>query len=143
MDDGTTMVHMPALIAPARLSELVAGALESGHADLADRFIPDAITRVLGLSDTGALIGGLQAEPPTTGNTRYDTLIATAFAWALNRRGVTPVAWMTKPPALDVEWLWDGDTDASPEFRDYIRRQTPEEFRAKGLLLRERDLRAA
>lgn len=55
--------------------------------------------------------------------------------------GLAPAPWTRAVPALPTEWLWDGDDTASPEFRTLIRQQTPPLFLAKGILLRDRDVR--
>jgi hypothetical protein len=132
---------LDALIAPDQLATLIRRALRSDDEDTAARLLPDAISRIL--HSAAPIAAELSAPPPSTGDARYDTLLATAYAWALDRRGATPADWMTAPPALAKEWLWDGDAEATPRFRDFIRSQTPEPFLAKRILLRARDLETA
>lgn len=130
-------------IAPAELTTLIGEALRVGDDELAIRLIPEATNRIL-TCDADNLPGGLLAAPnSSTGQQRWDTLIATAYAWALRSRGISPAAWMTDVPALHPAWLLDGDLAASDAWRTYIREQTPAEFLNKGILIRERDLRTA
>ena len=80
------------------------------------------------------------AEPDSTGSVEYDTLLGTAMAYALVRRGLEAPAWTLQVPTLEREWMWDGHYTAGDEFVEFIRAETPAMFRAKNLLLRERDL---
>lgn len=82
-------------------------------------------------------------QPASTDDQAYDTLIATACAYSFSKRGWTPLPWMLSAPTLAEEWVWDGGYNVSAPFRDFIRRQTPEIFLDKNILLRERDLVAA
>ncbi|WIB65511.1 hypothetical protein [Curtobacterium sp. MCBD17_040] len=132
----------PALITPAHLARLVGRSLDAGDTETANRLIPDAISRVAGAARLPGLPNSFTMVPPSTGDSRYDTLIATAYAWALEGRGVTPAAWMTDCAPLVPEWMWDGE-DATDEYRTFIRAQTPDLFLAKGLILLARDFTTA
>jgi hypothetical protein len=127
-------------IVPAELTTLIGDALRAGDEELAIRHLPQAINQILTSGDN-LPDGVLEAPPVSTGVPRWDTLIATAYAWALRSRGVTPPHWMTDAPAVQPAWLLNGDLAASNAWRDYIREQTPAEFLDKGILIRERDLR--
>jgi hypothetical protein len=61
-------------------------------------------------------------EPASTGDVRYDTLLAVGLAYALSMHDLPAAQWMEAAPPLNPEWLWDGDGIASSEFREYIRR---------------------
>jgi hypothetical protein len=130
-------------IAPAELTTLIGDALRAGDEELAVRLIPEATNRIL-TCVADDLPGELLEQPTSsTGQQRWDTLIATAYAWALRQRGSVPAPWMLAVPALHPAWLIDGDLAASDAWRDYIREQTPTDFLDKAILIRERDLRTA
>lgn len=116
----------------------VKAALNDGEIDTANRLVTELLGRAINAADIPPEV---LEEPETTGDARYDTLIAVGLEYALEARGLAPAAWMTAVPALPTEWLWDGDEVATPEFRALIRQQTPPLFLAKGILLRDRDVR--
>lgn len=116
----------------------VAAALRDKNTTAADRLVSELFRRVS--TAAGDIPARVLDEPESTGDARYDTLLAAGLAYVLTARGLPTHPWMSAVPALSEEWLWDGDEDSSPEYRDYIRRQTPAMLLAKGLLLRERDL---
>ena len=128
------------LISAASTAAQVEDALDRGDVEAADRVLTETISLLL-LAPGGARIpAAVLAEPGSTGDRRYDVLLAVVVAFALDRRGTQVPAWAEQVPALDREWLWDGDVDASTKFRDFIRDRTPPMFLAKNILLRERDL---
>lgn len=124
-----------------RTAAAVSDALRDDNVGLADRIITELFGRII--NATVDIPARVLEEPGTTGDRRYDTLLATGMAYALATRGLPAEPWMDAVPALDQEWLWDGDDVASAEFRVRIRRQTPPLFLAKGLLLRDKDMRIA
>lgn len=127
------------LLTARTTAEAVGAALRDNTTESADRLITELLGRVI--DEPGDIPAQVLEEPASTGDVRYDTLLATGLAYALATRGIPALPWMTAVPASKVEWLWDGDADSSPEFRAYIRRQTPPMFLDKGLLLRDRDIR--
>ncbi|WIE81003.1 hypothetical protein [Curtobacterium sp. MCSS17_016] len=129
-------------IAPTELTALIGEALRDGDEEMATRYLPEAINRILAANDDPPA-AVFEAPTGSTGYQRWDTLIATAFAWALHTRGLHAPAWMTDVAPLSPAWLLDGDLAASDEWRNYIREQTPADFLRKGILIRERDLRTA
>ena len=133
-----------ALLIPLETAaDVIRDALRSGHVAAADRALTDAVSRILHASP-GTPVGEDVLRPaPTVGDEHYDTLLVTAFAFALLRMGVEPPRWMLDARPLDREWMWDGDDEASPEWRSFIKERTPELFLGKNILLRERDLEAA
>jgi len=78
------------------------------------------------------------ADPGSTGDPTWDTILATALAYAVSKVGVTPMPWMLEAPRLDTEVVL-GSADPTPEFRAMLRDQTPAVFRAKNILSRDRD----
>ena len=131
-----TASHFPTARATAAA---VAAALRENNIALADRLVTEILGRVI--NAPGDIPAGVLDAPGTTGDERYDTLLAVGLAYALHTRGLPPVPWMDAIPPLEQEWLWDGDGAATPKYREYIRRQTPPMFLEKGLLLRDRDVR--
>ncbi|MHA6668593.1 hypothetical protein ACX3O0_06960 [Homoserinimonas sp. A447] len=126
------------LITARAAASWVRASLEVGKVEPADRVITEAVSRIV--MSHGEIPDKAVAEPSTTGDRRYDVLIATAFCFALVTRGVEPLPWMTSPLALSEEWLWGGDGGETPELVEYVRERTPALFLAKGILLRKRDL---
>lgn len=136
--EGGEMTEMHFPTAP-KVAAAVRAALRENNVEAADRLITEMFGRVINAS--GEIPAGVFAEPESTGDERYDTLMAVGLAYALGTHGLPAAAWMEAVPALTYEWVWDQDPDPLPEYREYIRRQTPPMFLAKGLLLRDRDLR--
>lgn len=131
------------LIPLSRAADIIRDALSHGHVAAADRALTDAVSRLLHAAP-GTPVGDEFVQPaPSVGDEHYDTLLTTAFAYALLRLGVDPPRWMLDVRPLDQEWLWDGDAEASSEWRSFIKERTPDLFLGKNILLRERDLEAA
>lgn len=121
-----------------RIADAVRTALASGETSTADRLVTELISCVLHADRP--LPAHILDAPESTGDERYDTLIKVALTYALTSRGQRPELWMLTAKRLPGEWLWDSDGAESPAFRDLVRRQTPQMFLEKGILLRERDL---
>ena len=128
------------LIPASVTAQLVHQALKKGREGAAIRVVTEAVSRLLGMPEIGALSEVIVAIPPTTEDSRYDALIGTGYAFAMQKHGLEPSAWMLSVPALPEEWVVDGGDLASAEFRAFIRESTPPIFLAKGILIRERDL---
>ena len=128
------------LASAASTATQVKHARDHGDVETADRILTGMISRLLLAPADTVIPDAVLAEPGSTGDRRYDVLLAVAVAFALDRRGAQVPAWAEQVPALDRQWLWDGDVDASTEFRGFIRDRTPPMFLAKNILLRERDL---
>jgi hypothetical protein len=127
------------LISAADTAATVQLALESGDEPAAIQYLTEAVSRLIQAVPGAEIPREILAAPQSIGDVRYATLIATAFAYAMQIRGDDPMPWMTEVEPLDAEWLWDGDKSSSDAFRDFIRRNTPEIFRTKNILTRERD----
>lgn len=127
------------LISAADTAATVERALEFGDEPAAIRHLTEAVSRLIQAPEGSEIPRDILAAPQPIKDSRYATLIATAFAYAMLGRGEQPMEWMTAVKPLATEWLWDGDSASSPAFRDFIRRNTPETFRAKNILTRERD----
>jgi hypothetical protein len=119
-------------------AKLVRDALAAGKSDLAIRRVTEAIARLIE-SNGQNLPDDEFAEPGTTDDLKFDAVLATAFLYACNLCRIEPHAWMQVAP-LEREWLWGDDGfDASSEYLDFIRRQTPTEFLERNILTRPRD----
>lgn len=129
------------LLATPRVAAAVAVALRDDDIPTVDRLLTELFGSII--STRRELPPGILDEPESTGDKRYDTLLATGLAYALTTRGIAPMPWMEAVPSLNQEWLWDGDEASSPDYREHIRSQTPLIFLNKGLLLRDRDIRIA
>jgi hypothetical protein len=135
------VVPLPSEFITARhAAEVVHGALLLGNASSADRFISELASRILMAPPSIQVPEAVLEKPDSTGSHPYDVLLATVLAYAITKRGGTPRPWMTEIASLPSEWLWDGGYGGSDSFRAHIRKATPPMFRAKNLLLRERDL---
>ena len=126
------------LISATDTAETVERALACGDEAAAVRHLTEAISRIMQAPGSTQIPLSVLAAPAPNTDERYSTLIATAFAYAMLSRGETPRSWMTDVQPLESEWLWGGD-GASEEFRDFIRRNTPETFRSKNVLTHARD----
>ena len=91
---------------------------------------------------TRAEIQDFLRAPATTGDDRWDTLLATAIAWDAKRRKIRPPAW-TRKPTLHEEWLPATSGRPAERYLDMIRQASEPEFREKGILMRGRDLAVA
>ena len=115
-------------------------ALDADETTMADRYLAEATSQII-LAPLGVAIpADVTSESPSIGDRHYDTLLATAFAFALTKKGVVPPSWMLDAPALSEEWMWDGGYDAGEPFKQFIKANTPPMFLAKNILLCERDL---
>lgn len=132
------MTESPFPTAP-RTADAIRGALRENNIERANRLITELFGRVI--NPAAKIPSGALDEPRTTGDERYDTVLAIGLGYALTLRGLPPEPWMNAAAPLMQEWLWDGDAEASPEYRSFIRGQTPPVFLEKGILLRDRDLR--
>ncbi|MFB8891498.1 hypothetical protein [Microbacterium plantarum] len=73
--------------------------------EAADRLITELFGRVINAS--GEIPAEALARPGSTGDARYDTLLAVGLAYALKIHGLPPAAWMDAVPALSVDCVWD------------------------------------
>ena len=125
------------LIGARETSVLVRDALRAGKNDLAGRMLTEAVARLIEVGGTGIPVDVL-AEPASTGDRKWDVILATAFLYASDLTGIKAAAWMHAERLVE-EWLWGGDGYESDEFKDYIRRQTPALFLDRNILTRPRD----
>ncbi len=77
------------------------------------------------------------AEPPSTGDHQWDTLLAGVFAREATARGETPPAWTQVPP-LDDTWWPEEISDQA--LRERYIRETPAELAALNIVYPARGL---
>jgi hypothetical protein len=136
----TVMKSSDGFLSAVGTAESIRRVLDEGNIEAADRLLTEAISRILLASAGSAIPESILDPPQSTGSPEFDTLLATALAFALLKRGEAPRPWMLEVPALPAEWVWDGGYGVSLQFKDFIKRHTPPIFLAKNILLRERDL---
>lgn len=80
------------------------------------------------------------AEPPLTGDSRFDALLAAVAEDACVRANKTPPSWVHRPERfLDGAW-W---VSSLPSARALALVHTPASFRRRGVMMERRDLEAA
>jgi hypothetical protein len=126
------------LVTAPQTANIVREALSTGRTDTAVRWLTEAVARLIESRGVG-IPDDVFDEPATTGDRRYDVVLATAYRYAANLCGVVPPAWTYAEPPGGNEWLWGGDGFESSEYRDLVRRDTPEEFLLVRVLTRRRD----
>lgn len=126
---GAQLTVLPTTLpAVAQVAVEVANHLEDGHDDRAYR-------RVLGLHDSllradAALRVALSVTPPpSTGDVRWDALIAGVVAHDLN--GLPQPQWVHDPKRHAAGWF----VDDVEELHDQIRRHTPPAFERRGVFI--------
>ncbi len=126
-----------ALIPTSVLRREIRNALARGDETSALRDLAEATGRILH-NGAGHLPEWATAEPESTGDRKWDTILATALAYATSKAGGVQKPWMLRAKPLDTEIVL-GSTDPTPAYRAMIRDQTPPIFREKNILSRERD----
>lgn len=134
------MARPTSFLSAADVAASTKRALDADEPTTADRYLAEATSRIILAPHGVAIPADVTREPKPIGDLHYDTLLATAFAFALTKRGLVPPNWMLDAPALSKEWMWDGGYDAGAPFKQFIKANTPPMFLAKNILLRERDL---
>lgn len=127
-----------ALIPTTALRRGIRNALARGDETSALRDLAEATGRILHSGRAGYLPEWAMAEPESTGDRKWDTILATALAYAASKVGVAPKPWMLQAEPLDTEVVL-GSADPTPAYRAVIRDQTPSIFREKNIVCRERD----
>lgn len=79
------------------------------------------------------------AAPPSTGEARYDALIAAAVEYVCGRLGVIAPAWTSEPPR-SIDAFWEPDEPDITEPRGYRIAHGLSVFKRHGVLLAENDL---
>jgi hypothetical protein len=129
------------LITAPQVAGLARAALAAGRGDTAARWLTEAVARLIE-SDGRDLPAGMFAEPETTGDRRWDIIVATGFLYASQIVGIESVPWM-HAKSLKHEWLYGGDGCEPEQYRNFIRSQTPAVFLDRNILTRPRDWTSA
>lgn len=128
-----------AIIPADAIARSMARSISKGDTESAIRDLTEGVGRMILASDKGEQMPDWALSAPTRpiGIRLWDTYLATAFAYALERAGQSVPSWMTDAPALSQETL-PGD-EPSPEFRRWLRERTPKVFLKKNILSRPED----
>jgi len=128
------------LISASTTARAMTASLRRGDEDAAIRDLTEAVGRLIrfGEASDAPVPEWVTSEPNSHAlNPAWFTYLATAFAYALECAQQPTPTWMLEAPALPHETAM-GD-DPSPEFRAWLRAQTPPLFLAKNLLSRPAD----
>jgi len=115
------------------IAEDVRTNLVAGDADHALRMLIDGINHLPAIEAEDRLDEALD-EPDTTGDPRWDALLAAAVRYRLHTMGVRPPSWTYKEP-LEKFW-WPTATWDSAAYNDLA--HTPAELLRLGIFLDER-----
>lgn len=130
----TTVPRSRTWLTAADTAEAIREELQRDDPDFALRLLGRALQEFGHLTDPAEQVAFL-AEPPSTGDHRWDTLLAAAVARTCRKVGVTPPAWTQVPPL--ASW-WFPVFDPVLVARTFQR--TPVDFAALGIWLDERAL---
>ena len=127
------------LLSPETVSRAMARSLRKGDSESAIRDLTEGVGRLIRASEADENIPEWAIAQPSKpiGIPLWDTFLATAFAYGLERAGQTPPQWMLDAPSLPHETS-PGD-DPGPEFRQWLRARTPSVFLNKNILSRAED----
>ena len=128
------------LISASTTARAMTASLRRGDEEAAIRDLTEAVGRLIrfGEASDAPVPEWVTSEPNLHAlSPAWFTYMATAFAYALECAHRAIPAWMLEAPALPHETAM-GD-DPSPEFRAWLRAQTPPLFLAKNLLSRPAD----
>ncbi|WP_370524013.1 type II toxin-antitoxin system Y4mF family antitoxin [Cellulomonas sp. APG4] len=139
---GLTLATRETPTPPAHRTWLTAGdaadaireELERGDTDFALRLLGRALSEFGNLTDPGDRAAFL-AEPASTGDHRWDTLVAASIARACRKAGLRPPEW-TRTRPLDSWWFPVYD----PVLTARTMQRTPVDLAAHGIWLDERAL---
>lgn len=130
------------LLSPETVSRAMARSLRKADSESAIRDLTEGVGRLIRAGEAGEAGEDVPewavAQPAKPiGIPLWDTFLATAFAYGLERAGQTPPQWMLDAPSLPHETS-PGD-DPGPEFRQWLRARTPSVFLNKKILSRAED----
>jgi transcriptional regulator with XRE-family HTH domain len=128
------------LIPTREIAKSIRGWLRGGEEWTAMLDMVEAAGRIraLGALPEGGLPRWAVEEPASTGDRKWDTLLATGLAYSIEMIGGTPETWMDNVPPLSEPTMLTRD-DPGDEYRARLRVQTPARFLAKNILTRDRD----
>ncbi|SEB55477.1 hypothetical protein SAMN04489806_1091 [Paramicrobacterium humi] len=131
---------MPALIPTKRISSEIRNHLLAGDqaAALRDAVEIAGRIRALGTMPTEGLPAWATAKPPSTGSARWDTILATGIAFAIEQIGGRPEPWMEAVAPLDELSTLSG-YEPGDLLRERLLAETPARFLGIRILCRDRD----
>jgi hypothetical protein len=121
---------------PAEAMPLIDTQLARGDWDFALRLAFQTIAAVAA-TPNGVL--GSQ-EPVWCADERFNVLVATGVAWALERRGLPAPPWVERPPLAEAWIVWSDEHGPSEAWAIRIRARTPKRFADRRVFLTENDL---
>jgi len=147
---GVTYEHLVRLLAPTGHKLQVFKTTSSSAHEVANKVYErlranresDAFREIIQLSDDlnaasrVDLVCLTATKPPSTGDSRYDALIAGICDLYISRSRVPRADWITQTRALPVEWF----VDDVPEFHGNARRTTPKELAKRNVFLAASEL---
>ena len=122
----------------AEVAAAVAREIAVGDVDMAHRLVMDGVNRLPAAAAPGRLKHVVE-PPASTGDQRWDALLAAAVRYRLHELGQRAPEWTIKEP-LNVFW-WPTRISASQQYNAMA--HTPAEFRRLGIFIDERDLTSA
>lgn len=125
------------LLTARSLAREIRRELDDGDTTFALRLIGQAVAELRGLEGPSELAAFL-ATPPSTGDPRWDTLVAAVVSRECRLRGLPRPMW-TKVPPLPRFWFPDDD----PILNARTMQRTPLDLRNKGIWLDGRALETA
>lgn len=111
--------------------------LHAGDPEFAMRILADAIQHLRSAQKLPAPL-----QPPSTGSTKWDTLLAASVRYAYRLREEEAPAW-TRARPLRREWFPYDFRPLSEPWKNLSREQTPRELSEAGISIRERSLTSA
>lgn len=112
--------------------------LADGDVDMALRMMLDGVNRLPHAAAQGRLDDAL-AEPPSTGDVRWDTLLAASIRYRLHQLGEEAPRWTWKEP---LPKFWSPiRINASKEYNDMA--HTPAELLRVGIFMDDREFTQA
>jgi len=120
------------------IADSVRAEVRGGTPSSAMRLLMDGINYLPDAAAHDDLAGTL-AEPPSTGDVRWDTLLAAAIRYRLRIIGVPAPAWTYKPPLAKL-W-WPVQATRAKAYNDFA--TTPAELRRVGIFVSERSFATA
>lgn len=120
---------------PPRTAGALATALARDDERWAFKLVTQARDQVASLlASPGSLVDAWEARPGTSGDDRWDALLAALVGHEFTAAGRTPPAWTDRPPL--VEWVMP---NLLLDVRE-VRRATPEWLAERGIFIAGRDL---
>jgi hypothetical protein len=121
---------------PAEAMPLIDTELARGDWDFALRLAFQTIAAVAAAPDD-ALVA---EEPAWCVDERFNVLVATGVAFALERRGLPAPSWTDREPLSENWVVWGDEHGPSESWATRIRARTPKRFADRRVFLTENDL---